>query len=197
MTQYWGPRYWYFLHTLIESYPETPTHLEKSLYSQMFLLFIKLIPCTICRVHFVSTIQKHPPNMTSKIKWKEWGFNVHNKVNLRLKKEKLSLDKFNELYETINHQYLYDFVIYNQIRAYRDHISFNDFTMLLNLMVLIWPCVKCRKSYQYRYKKDNMPQLLISRIALEKWLKRYIKPDGLHIKIEKVKQKALLKKKKK
>ena len=125
--------------------------------------------------------------MSSREKLKEWGFNIHNKVNIKLKKSKISLIEFNKLYQDINHKHIHDFIVYNQIRAYRDHISFNDFILLLNLLILIHPCIKCRKSYQYRYKKDDFSQLTISRIGLEKWLKRYIKPEGLHIKIEKIK----------
>jgi hypothetical protein len=187
MTQYWGPKYWYFLHTMINNYPETPNKLEKSLYGQLFLLFIKLIPCNVCQIHFTTILKLHPPDMSSREKWKEWGFNIHNKVNIKLKKSKISLIEFNKLYQDINHKHIHDFIVYNQIRAYRDHISFNDFILLLNLLILIHPCIKCRKSYQYRYKKDDFSQLTISRIGLEKWLKRYIKPEGLHIKIEKIK----------
>lgn len=196
MTQYWGPRYWYFLHTLIESYPETPNKIEKSLYVRMLSLFVRLIPCKLCKIHFITVLSKHPPNMESKEKWREWGFNVHNKVNMRLKKNKLNFIDFEKLYDTINHHYLYDFIVYNQIRAYRDHILFSDFTLLLELMMLIWPCIKCRNSYRYRYKKDNLPQLFLSKIGLEKWLKRYMKVDGLHIKLDKIREQNIKKKNK-
>jgi hypothetical protein len=186
MTKYWGPIYWYFLHTLIDSYSETPNNIEKSLYQQMLVLFVKIIPCNICRIHFFKLLKDRPPNMISKEEFIQWGFNIHNKVNIRLKKTKLEFKDFKDLHGKINHKHLYDFIIYNQKRAYHGEMLFNDFILLINLLVLVFPCSKCRKSYQYQYKKDNMSQVLLSKISLSKWIKRYIKPEGLHIKINKI-----------
>lgn len=188
MTQYWGPRYWYFLHSLIASYPEEPSPIEKAVYQQMFVLFVKLIPCSKCFVHFMSILKMHPPNMNSRNEWVQWGFNIHNKVNIRLNKKPLKYKFFEKMYTEINHQYLYDFLMYNYNRAYQNQIPYNDFVMLVNMSIIVFPCSKCRKSYQYKYKKDNVAQIISSRIDLEKWIKHHFRPEGFHFKKHKKKQ---------
>lgn len=189
MTQYWGPRYWYFLHSLINSYPDEPTDLDKILYKQMLMLFIKLLPCSKCYNHFIEIIKQRPAQMTNKTEWILWGFNIHNKVNIRLKKKKLKWDKFESLYQNINHQYLYDFLIYNKNRAYQNQIQFNDFIMLLNMSMLVFPCNKCRKSYNYKYRENNVSSFINSRTLLDKWINRHIQPNGFHYKKKKKKKK--------
>lgn len=186
MTQYWGPRYWYFFHSLLANYPEEPTPTEKILYQQMFVLFVKLLPCTKCFQHFTSIVKAHPPNMNTKHDWVMWGYKIHNKVNLRLKKKALKTKFFVKMYKEINHQYLYDFIMYNLNRAYQNQIPYNDFLLLINLSLIVFPCIKCRKSLQYKYKKDNMIKLVRSKIDMEKWVKRHFKPNGYHHKKRKL-----------
>ena len=185
MTQYWGPRYWYFLHSLVASYPEIPSETDKLLYQQMFILFVKLLPCTKCFFHFTTILKTFPPNMTSRNDLILWGFNIHNKVNIRLNRKPLKLKHFNKMYQEINHQYLYDFIMYNFNRAYQNQIPYNDFVLLINMSMLVFPCVKCRKSYRHKYKKDNLGKVMHSRIELEKWIKHHFRPDGYHLKKKK------------
>jgi hypothetical protein len=182
MRQYWGPRYWYFLHSLISSYPENPNDIEKALYMQMFLLFINLIPCSICKRHFIKTLKKHPLKMNTRDEWVKWGFEIHNIVNKRLDKDILKLEKFDKMYVTIDHQYLYDFLMYNKNRAYQGQIQFQDFLMLLSIITIVFPCKKCKFGYAKKYKEDNIPKLMSSRLDLDKWIKKNIKPKGIHMK---------------
>ena len=196
MTEYWGPYYWYFLHTISKSYPEHPTQLDKKLYSELFLLFIKLLPCKSCQAHFIAITKAHPAKMNNRDEWEHWVVKIHNKVNMRSKKPKISYDAYMTMYQTIDHEILYKFINYVQKRAYMNHIPFSQFIYLLNLLVLLYPCLECRRSYQYRYKKDNLPQLMLSRVNLEHWLKTYIKPKEYHIKFNKLKLKVKKHKKK-
>jgi len=182
MRQYWGPRYWYFLHSLISSYPENPNNIETVLYMQMFMLFINLIPCSLCKTHFIKTVKEYPLKMNTRDEWVKWGFDIHNIVNRRLGKDDLKLEDFEKMYLIIDHQYLYDFLIYNKNRAYQDQIPFQKFLILLSIITIVFPCKKCKFGYAKKYKEHNLSKLMSSRIDLDKWIKKNIKPKGIHIK---------------
>lgn len=182
MRSYWGPRYWYFFHSIINTYPNTPTPMQKALYYNIFMLFIKLIPCKSCRKHFVILIKAYPPKMNSRDDWDKWGVKIHNKVNLRLKKDKITYETFKTTFKYDNHLYIFQFITYVKEQAYIGYIPFNDFINLINMLLIIHPCKKCRNSLRIRYQKDNLPQIMLSKINLNKWLKTYIKPKGYHIK---------------
>jgi hypothetical protein len=118
--------------------------------------------------------------MQNKNEWGKWGFDIHNIVNKRLNKDILKIEDFEKMYLIINHQYLYDFLIYNKNRAYQNQIPFQDFLMLLTIITMVFPCKKCKYEYAKKYKENNIPKLMSSRINLDKWIKKNIKPNGTH-----------------
>lgn len=195
MRNYWGPLYWYFFHSLIGTYPDIPSEMQKKLYYNIFLLFIQLIPCKSCQGHFITLVKAYPPNMNSRIEWEKWGVKIHNKVNLRLKKPKIRFNEHQTTFIYNNHLNMYQFITYVEKQAYLNNIPFDKFINLLNMLIVIHPCEICRSSLRIKYIKDNLPQIMVSKINLSKWLKSHIKPKGFHIK--EIKQKKLKKKKKK
>ena len=58
-----------FFSSIIKTYPEEPTLMQKALYYNIFMLFIKIIPCESCQKHFVTLIKAYPPNMDSRDSW--------------------------------------------------------------------------------------------------------------------------------
>jgi hypothetical protein len=180
MTSYWGPRYWYVLHSTLMLYPENPNIISKQIYTKFIELFVKLIPCPNCQKHFVELILKFPVNFNSKQDLEKWAFDIHNTVNKRLSKPKMDMDSYKIKYANINHEYIYDFIMYNKKRAYINHIPYNYLTSLLEILVLTYPCMKCRKLYRQEYLKSKIPSLYVSKIDLHRWIHTYFKIEGKH-----------------
>lgn len=180
MTSYWGPLYWYFFHSVLNTYPDEPTNIDKEVFGNGILLFVKLVPCSSCRHHFTLILKSTPVKLANRSELRKWGINVHNKVNIRLKKNIYSASNYDNDYKVINHQKIFLFINYVRQQAYLNNIPFHYLTDLLHLLVLLYPCRKCRNYYQRRYKEDNLPGIMLSRIGLAKWMKSFFRPKGFH-----------------
>ena len=80
----WGPAAWSFLHTAAFAYgtdPEKPTAEEKKHAMQFFTVLPYMLPCSICRAHYLEHIKKHPPNVTNRDSLSRWVVKIHNIVN--------------------------------------------------------------------------------------------------------------------
>ena len=87
----WGSSCWIFLHCVANTYPISPTALEKKQYMQFFNSLKQVLPCKICRIHYAEwlkseSIQYHLQNRES---LKKWLFMLHNYINTRLQKKLL------------------------------------------------------------------------------------------------------------
>ena len=58
----WGPKGWFFIDSIVLSYPLNPTKIEKDQYKNFFYTFPIILPCAKCRVHFNEYIIKYPLN---------------------------------------------------------------------------------------------------------------------------------------
>ena len=48
----WGPGAWLFLHSVTLNYPNSPTQIDKKIYSDFFNLVGKVLPCSACKNHY-------------------------------------------------------------------------------------------------------------------------------------------------
>jgi hypothetical protein len=79
----WGPKGWFFIDSVVLSYPLNPNNVEKEQYKNYFYSFPVILPCTKCRVHFNEYINKYPLNdyiLSSKKNMITWILNAHNNV---------------------------------------------------------------------------------------------------------------------
>ena len=91
----WGPHYWFFLHTVAESYPEHPNEVIKRKYYDLIQNMPLFIPISEIGDKFSSLLDKYPvtPYLCSKKSFVRWMHFIHNKVNVRLGKPEISLSE--------------------------------------------------------------------------------------------------------
>lgn len=96
----WGPYYWFFLTTVAMTYPDYPNDVSKRKYYDFFQNLPLLIPDTEMGNEFSVMLDKYPvsPYLTSKDSLLRWVNFIHNKYNVMLGKNEVSLDEMMEKY---------------------------------------------------------------------------------------------------
>ena len=123
----WGPHYWFFLHTIAHSYPTKPNEVTKRKYYDTIQNMPLFIPVPDIGDRFSNLLDKYPvtPYLGSRESFVRWVHFVHNKMNILLGKDELSLlesiDSYSAQYKPrplilsetlgIRKHYLYFFII--------------------------------------------------------------------------------------
>ena len=96
----WGPHYWFFMTTLALSYPETPNAVTKRKYYDFISNLPLFIPNPEIGGRFSHLLDKYPvsPYLDNRDSFIRWVHFIHNKVNIMLGKEEISLDAALETY---------------------------------------------------------------------------------------------------
>ena len=96
----WGPHYWFFLHTVAESYPYNPNEVTKRKYYDLIQNFPLFIPIEEMGNKFSKLLDKYPvtPYLDTKESFVRWVHFIHNKFNHILGKNEVSLRKSLDLY---------------------------------------------------------------------------------------------------
>jgi FAD-linked sulfhydryl oxidase len=101
----WGPHYWFFIHTIAESYPLHPNEITKRKYYDFIQNLPLFIPEPEMGNKFSQLLDKYPvtPYLDNRDSFVRWTCFIHNKYNVMLGKEELSLalslDMYRELYK--------------------------------------------------------------------------------------------------
>jgi len=101
----WGPHYWFFLHTIAESYPVSPNSVTKRKYYDLIQNFPLFIPIEEIGNKFSELLDKYPvtPYLDTKESFVRWMNFIHNKINIMLGKNevslRLALDKYRNDYK--------------------------------------------------------------------------------------------------
>jgi hypothetical protein len=91
----WGPPFWQTLHNLAIAYPQNPAHELKIKIRNLIESLEYILPCSDCRNHIRAILKLYPltdDDLSCKIKLITWMHNLHNKINLQLKKKEFSLE---------------------------------------------------------------------------------------------------------
>jgi FAD-linked sulfhydryl oxidase len=96
----WGPHYWFFLHTVAESYPMNPNDVTKRKYYDLITNMPLFIPDSDIGDKFSRLLDKYPvsPYLDNRYSFVRWVHFIHNKINIKLGKEELSLPMSLEKY---------------------------------------------------------------------------------------------------
>lgn len=96
----WGPKYWFFLHTVAKTYPENPNSITKRKYYDLIQNMPLFIPVTEMGNQFSKFLDKYPvtPYLDSRESFELWVHFIHNKFNQLLGKEEISIPLANDLY---------------------------------------------------------------------------------------------------
>lgn len=86
----WGPFFWHTIHIVSLGYPQDPTYSDKKAAKEFFESLQMLIPCPLCRQHYVSHLAKSPigPALDNRKDLFRWSIDLHNDVNEMLGKRK-------------------------------------------------------------------------------------------------------------
>jgi hypothetical protein len=92
----WGPKFWFVLHTLAISYPNYPNAITKKKYYDLITNLTTFIPIEEIGKDFSKMLDLYPitPYLDSKDSFVKWTHFIHNKINEKLEKPKISLNEF-------------------------------------------------------------------------------------------------------
>jgi hypothetical protein len=92
-SEIWGPHYWFFLHTVAESYPMNPNSVTKRKYYDLIQNFPLFIPVTEMGNRFSKMLDSYPvtPYLDNRDSFVRWVHFIHNKFNVLLGKPEISL----------------------------------------------------------------------------------------------------------
>lgn len=91
----WGPNFWFFLHTIAYSYPEYVNQVTKRKYYDFIQNLPLFIPNSNMGNTFANVLDKYPvsPYLDSRDSFMRWVYFIHNKYNVSLGKEEISLQE--------------------------------------------------------------------------------------------------------
>lgn len=92
----WGPHYWFFIHTIALTYPNHPNTITRKKYYEFMHSLPVFIPNQNISKYVTLLLDKYPvtPYLDNRDSLIRWTHFIHNKVNQKLKKPKISLDQF-------------------------------------------------------------------------------------------------------
>jgi hypothetical protein len=105
----WGPHYWFFLHTIAMTYPIRPNTVTKKKFYDFIQNIPLLLPIESMSTDFSKLLDNYPvtPYLDSRDSFSRWMHFIHNKINEKLEKPKISLEEFyNKYYEEYKPKYI-------------------------------------------------------------------------------------------
>lgn len=133
----WGPHYWFFLHTVAESYPITPNKVTKRKYYDLIQNMPLFIPQSEMGDKFSEFLDKYPvtPYLDNRDSFVRWVHFIHNKFNQFLGKEELSLPNALEKYR--NEYQPKPIYLTEKIKT-RKHIIYASLICILFFFILVF-----------------------------------------------------------
>ena len=104
----WGPKFWFFLHTISLTYPNYPNTITKKKYYELIQNLPTFLPIEEIASNFSKLLDQFPiqPYLDNKESFIKWVWFIHNKINEKLEKPIISLNdfyiKYYENYKTKN-----------------------------------------------------------------------------------------------
>lgn len=91
----WGPHYWFVLLTIALSYPKHPNDVTKKKYYELIQNFPLFMPDSQIGNGFSDLLDKYPvtPYLDSRESFVKWVHFMHNRVNVMLGKDEITLTK--------------------------------------------------------------------------------------------------------
>ena len=92
----WGPHFWFFLHTIAMTYPIRPNDVTRKKYYEFIMNLSIFIPVESMGSDFSKLIDEYPVTayLDSRDAFIRWIHFIHNKINEKLEKPKISMNDF-------------------------------------------------------------------------------------------------------
>lgn len=96
----WGPHYWFFLHTISITYPHHPNAVTKKKYYDLIQNLHVFLPVEKIATEFSQLLEQYPitPYLDNRESFVRWTWFIHNKINEKLQKPKISMEDFYKQY---------------------------------------------------------------------------------------------------
>ena len=131
----WGPHYWFFLHTIAESYPLHPNDVTKKKYYDLIHNLPLFIPNDEIGNFFSKLLDKYPvsPYLTNRDSFVKWMHFIHNRVNEDMNKPE------QEDYKCIDDYYdNYKKVDLTPLEQLKERRIINTIVVFSVIAILIW-----------------------------------------------------------
>lgn len=99
----WGPKAWFFLHSVTLAYPENPSGDDQNNIYHFFMSLRNSLPCKACNDHYAEYIgdgQKLRAATRVRRNMIEWLIILHNKINAINNKQQWSVKEVMEKYKS-------------------------------------------------------------------------------------------------
>lgn len=126
----WGPHYWFVLHTIALSYPISPNSITKKKYYDFIQNLPLFLPISEIGNSFSILLDKYPvtPYLDSRESFNKWMHFIHNKINIALGYQELTMDQAMTNYYQ---HYRPKQVLSNEQRYRREKMAFGCFIVIL------------------------------------------------------------------
>jgi hypothetical protein len=130
----WGPHYWFMLHTLTLTYPNTPNEVTKKKYYEFIQNLPLFIPDETMGNEFAEYLDKFPvtPYLDSRQSFMKWMHFIHNQVNIKLGKHIVDYDIALKSYYD---NYLPKEIIKKEEFKYKKHLIYTLIVILLIILI--------------------------------------------------------------
>ena len=97
----WGPKLWFFIHTLALNFPKNPTFEDVKSYESFFETLKYILPCDKCRLHYNQRQNINPVSkyLTDPNALFMYTIDLHNEVNKSLGKRVYSYEEVSNIYK--------------------------------------------------------------------------------------------------
>ncbi len=91
----WGPHYWFVLHTIAFTYPDTPNEVTRKKYYDFIQNLPLFLPINDIGNSFSKLLDSYPvtPYLDSRQSFIKWMHFIHNKVNISLGLPELTMEE--------------------------------------------------------------------------------------------------------
>ena len=144
----WGPKLWFFIHTLALNFPENPTFQDIKAYETFFDNLKYIIPCDKCRLHYTQRLNENPVTkyFTDTNTLFIYTIDLHNEVNKSLGKKIYTYEEVSKIYKKHYNPY--------KFKKIKDKIfNIKNLVVLSIIICLILLIYHYRKKYKFRIIK--------------------------------------------
>ena len=102
-SEIWGPKYWFVLHSIARTYPENPSDAIRKIYYSCIRNIPLFLPDKSIGNSFVSLLDEYPvtPYLDSRLSLMKWTHYIHNVVNKKLGKERISFREAMKIHDKL------------------------------------------------------------------------------------------------
>jgi hypothetical protein len=126
----WGPHYWFFLHTISIAYPHHPNAVTKKKYYDLIQNLHVFLPVEKIATEFSQLLEQYPvtPYLDNRESFVRWTWFIHNKINEKLEKPKISMEDF---YKQYYENYKPKDVKYREFYKIREKLIYSVIVLLI------------------------------------------------------------------